>query len=44
MRKDFLHRCNATASYALLQIMCWGFYAVSLCFSSKWNKEALGSP
>lgn len=34
MRKDFLHRCNATASYALLQIMCWGFYAVSLCFSS----------
>ena len=34
MRKDFLHRCNATASYALLQIMCCGFYAVSLCFSS----------
>ena len=29
-----MHRCNATASYALLQIVCWGFYAVSLCFSS----------
>ncbi len=34
MRKNFLCTFNATASYALLQSVTWGFYAVILVFSS----------
>lgn len=34
MKNERLNRWNATAAYALLHIMCWGFYAVTLCFSS----------
>ena len=34
MKNERLSRWNATAAYAALHIMCWGFYAVTLCFSS----------
>lgn len=34
MQKRKIHTVNATAAYALLQIVCWGFFAVTLCFSS----------
>ena len=34
MKHSRLNKWNATAAYALLQIVCWGFYAVTLCFSS----------
>lgn len=34
MREKKMRPWEATAAYALLQIMCWGFYAVTLCFSS----------
>lgn len=34
LKQSRLNKWNATAAYALLQIVCWGFYAVTLCFSS----------
>lgn len=34
LKSNRFNKWNATASYALLQIVCWGFYAVTLCFSS----------
>ena len=34
MREKKIRPWEATAAYAMLQIMCWGFYAVTLCFSS----------
>ncbi len=34
MKNKQLNRWNATAAYAMLQIVCWGFYAITLCFSS----------
>lgn len=34
MKQKQLNRWNATAAYSMLQIVCWGFYAITLCFSS----------
>ena len=34
MKEMTRKKCNATAAYSLLQIVCWGFYAITLCFSS----------
>ncbi len=34
LENNRLKKWNATAAYAMLQIVCWGFYAVTLCFSS----------
>ena len=34
MGKNRLKAVNATWAYSLLQVVCWGFFAISLCFSS----------